>query len=124
MIASGYGVILMAPANTSAGQGALLKQELERIVKALRRAGAHKIILFGSYARGRCDAFTDLDLIVVQESELPFVERTAHLYRQLAPRVAVDFLVYTPQEWEEMRDRPFIQAALAGGKVLYEKGSC
>lgn len=98
----------------------LVEAELTRIVDFLRRSGAHKIILFGSYARGRRDALVDLDLMVVQKSRLPFVERVARLYRQLAPRVAVDLLVYTPAAWEEMQDRPFIRRALAEGKVLYE----
>jgi predicted nucleotidyltransferase len=95
--------------------------ELGRIVELLKRSGALRVILFGSYARGRRDALVDLDLIVVQESRLPFVERTAELYRQVVPKVAVDFLVYTPAEWQEMKDSPFIRHALAEGKVLYEK---
>jgi len=35
--------------------------------------------------------------------------------------VALDLLVYTPQEMEWMRERPFLRQALKTGKVLYEK---
>lgn len=99
----------------------LLKSELHRIENQLRQMGARKIILFGSYARGRADVLTDLDLVVVMDSELPFVQRTAEVYRRIVPRVAADILVYTPDEWQRMQDRPFGQQVLREGKVLYEK---
>ncbi|GFN23693.1 nucleotidyltransferase domain-containing protein [Thermanaeromonas sp. C210] len=93
------------------------------MVNKLRELGAQKIILFGSYARGRADVFTDLDIIVILETGLPFVERTGYVYRELAPRVPSDILVYTPEEWQRMQDRPFIRQALAEGKILYEKST-
>ncbi|MDI6823004.1 MAG: nucleotidyltransferase domain-containing protein [Bacillota bacterium] len=119
-----------APSRRQAGQppsdgpdhARLLKSELRRIANQLRQMGAQKIILFGSYARGRADALTDLDLVAVMDSQLPFVERTAKAYRHIVPRVAADILVYTPDEWERMQDRPFGQQVLREGKVLYEKG--
>ena len=49
-----------------------------------------KVILFGSYASGRNDLFTDLDLLVVMSSEHGFVQRTAELYQQLVTDVDVD----------------------------------
>lgn len=58
---------------------------------------------------------------MILDSELPFIERTGWLYRQLAPRVAADILVYTPEEWERVQGRPFIQKALSEGEVLYEE---
>lgn len=99
----------------------LLRTELDRLVQRLRELGASKIVLFGSYARGREDLCTDLDLFVVMESDLPFVERTAWLYRELSPRVACDILAYTPREWEAMQERSFVREALRRGEVLYEK---
>lgn len=100
---------------------ALLQSELSRFVTALSRIGASKIVLFGSYAEGRKDLYTDLDLFVILESDLPFVERTAWLYKELAPRVACDILAYTPGEWEIMQNRPFVRDAARKGVVLYEK---
>jgi predicted nucleotidyltransferase len=79
-----------------------------------------KVILFGSFAQGRRDLFTDLDLLVVMDSSLDFVARGVDLARRLRAGVALDLLVYTPQEMEAMRDRPFMRHALATGKVLYE----
>ncbi len=105
----------------SSEYAALLESELARLVEELQQLGAIKVIIFGSYARGRVDLFTDLDLLVVFNSDLPFVERIAQLYGQLAPRVAADILAYTPEEWKAMQERPFIQKALSEGKVLYEE---
>ncbi|MBN1888386.1 MAG: nucleotidyltransferase domain-containing protein [Thermoflexales bacterium] len=80
-----------------------------------------KVILFGSYAAGRRDLFTDLDVLVVMHSPLDFVSRCAALARHLQIGVALDLLVYTPQEMDRMRDRPFLRQALGSSKVLYER---
>lgn len=80
-----------------------------------------KVVLFGSYAAGRQDLLTDLDLIVVMDSQLDFVERNAGLARRLHVGVALDLLAYTPDEMERTRERPFMRRALETGRVLYER---
>jgi hypothetical protein len=77
----------------------------------------------GPTPQGRRDLFTDLDLLVVMETSLDFVSRIADLTRQLKAEVPGDLLVYTPEEMERIRDRPFIRHALTTGKVLYESGA-
>lgn len=94
---------------------------MDRFVARLRELGAEKVVLFGSYGEGRADLFTDLDLFVVIDTELPYVERTAWLYKELAPRVACDILAYTPEEWVRMQARSFVRDALRKGEVLYEE---
>ncbi len=42
------------------------------------------------------------------------------LYEHIQPRVGLDLLAYTPQEFEAIRERPFIRQALQEGKVIYE----
>lgn len=102
----------------------LLAQELDNLIRQLRQIPAvQRVILFGSYARGQADLLTDLDLLVVMSSNLDFVSRCANLARQLQAGVALDVLVYTPDELERLRDRPFIDHILKTGKVLYEKKS-
>lgn len=103
----------------------LLREELDRFVKELRDLGARKVLLFGSMAEGRVDAFTDIDLIAVMESKLPFVERCVWIYGRLVPRVAADILVYTPAEFEEMKEgSAFVRHALSKGVTLYEETAC
>lgn len=99
-----------------------LAETLEGIVAALaRRPEVQQVILFGSYAEGRADLLTDLDLLIVIESPHDFVTRTAELYRDLESSVDLDLLVYTPEELERNRHRPFIRRVLEKGRVLYEK---
>lgn len=79
-----------------------LQRALNKIVSHLANMPQlEQVILFGSYAAGRRDLFTDLDLIVVVHSEQDFVHRTAELYQQ--------------------RQRGFVRQALRTGRVLYEK---
>ncbi|TYP57671.1 nucleotidyltransferase domain-containing protein [Thermosediminibacter litoriperuensis] len=99
----------------------LLEKELERITAELKKLGAEKILLFGSYAAGREDLFTDLDIIAVLKSDLPFIERVGFIYRKIVPKVAADILVYTPEEWQTVKEKPFFKRAAAEGRVLYEK---
>lgn len=99
-----------------------LDDALDKILRHLANTPeVEKVILFGSYATGRRDLFTDLDLLVVMASEQDFVRRTAELYRQLQAGVDLDLLVYTPEEFEKQRQRGFVRHALATGHVLYEK---
>jgi predicted nucleotidyltransferase len=80
------------------------------------------VVLFGSYATGRRDLFTDLDLLVVMKSDQDFVTRTARLYQRLHPGVDMDLVVYTPEEFESMRENNvFVRQAIRDGKILYEK---
>lgn len=76
------------------------------------------MILFGSYATGRRDLFTDLDLLVVMESGEDFVARTTSLYRALEPRVDLDLLVYTPEEFERLRQRGLVRRIAETGRTL------
>jgi predicted nucleotidyltransferase len=112
-----------------------LSAEREHYVRALERdlnslaeqlssvPEVQKVVLFGSYAAGRQDLFTDLDILVVMHSPLDFVTRNVDLARRLRVGVALDLLAYTPQEMEQMQDRPFLRHVLETGKVLYEKQS-
>jgi predicted nucleotidyltransferase len=100
----------------------LLDQALERIVAFLSaRPDVQTIILIGSYAAGQRDLFTDLDILVVMDSPLDYLARTDQLRAALQTGVDVDLLVYTPEEFEQLRDKPFLNQALKGSKVLYEK---
>jgi predicted nucleotidyltransferase len=80
-----------------------------------------KIVLFGSLARGDWDEFSDIDLIVVYETEKRFMERLKELYLSWDIPRAVDILAYTPEELHRMiNESCFLQDALKHGKVIYE----
>lgn len=85
--------------------------------------GVRRVSLFGSYARGRRDLFTDLDALVIWDTDLPPLERLKSLYRLLHLPVDLDLLCYTPGEFESMRDGPFLRRVAAEELVLLEKKS-
>ena len=98
-----------------------LHRELERITEQLKSVGVWRIILFGSLAQGEVGLTTDIDLIVVYETDKRFLDRLEELYAAAQPKMALDILAYTPEEFERLREeRPFVKDAVAAGKVLYE----
>jgi predicted nucleotidyltransferase len=99
-----------------------LEENLPSLVQQLAAMPAvHRVILIGSYAQGRRDLFTDLDLVVVIDSTQDFVMRNANLIQQLHFTVALDLLAYTPEEFTRMVERPFLRHALKTAQVLYAK---
>ncbi len=92
-----------------------------RIVERLSGVdGIRRVSLFGSYARGRRDLFTDLDVLVVWETERPLLERLRFLYPLLYVGIGLDLICYTRAEFETMRDHPFLREALKDEVLLYE----
>lgn len=99
--------------------GALLSQlraifEKHRILRA---------IVFGSFGRGEVSRHSDLDLILIQNTQKRFLDRYDELLYEIVHAVPgrdVDLLIYTPKELAQMADRPFIATALREGKVIYE----
>ena len=97
-----------------------LWQEVDRLTTAASELGVRQIVLFGSLIRGEAGLTSDLDLLIVWETPLGFLERTVELYRRLQPRVSTDLLVYTSSEMRRMIHTPFVRRVLEEGRVLYE----
>lgn len=99
-----------------------LERELGRIVSRCRELGYEKVILFGSLARGDVGPWSDIDLILVKETEKRFLDRLEEFYSLVLPDVSVDALVYTPDEFARLaRERAFVKRALREGVVLYDQ---
>ena len=102
----------------------LLSSISDEIVRRIRAiAEPEKIILFGSYARGEEGIDSDLDLLIVLNSDLPRHKRAVPFYEALSGLgVAKDIVVYTPSEVEEWQTASCSLAAtvLREGEVLYE----
>lgn len=81
-----------------------------------------KIILFGSYAYGRPKPWSDVDLLVVLETDNPKqIQMDINLSFQ--DPIGVDILVRTPQEIEQripLGDY-FLCDIVSKGQVLYER---
>lgn len=99
-----------------------LDREIKRIVEKLKKDKSVKLVLiFGSMARGDVRGTSDIDLIVVKETKKKFLDRLDEFYKDA--EVAMDVLVYTPEEFEKMKNRSFIKKAIEEGKILYEAKS-
>lgn len=104
---------------------ALLDKELQRYLLLLQQHYyPEKVILFGSAATDQTGEWSDLDLVIVKQTDRGFLDRTKDVMRLLRPQIGVDILVYTPDEFDDLcRERPFFQnEIIAKGKVLYERG--
>jgi predicted nucleotidyltransferase len=107
-------------------RGQLLQDELTRYLRIFRSMPeAERVILFGSMAAGPVKPESDIDLVVVLRSELSFWPRVIKLRQQLGPKVGLDLLVYSPEEFTRLcEERPFFRdEILIRGKVLYERAS-
>jgi len=82
-----------------------------------------RAIIFGSYARGDADAVSDLDLLLIEPTTLPFLERGRQHLRLFRMGVALDVLVYTPDEYEGLRQagHPLIERVEREGITIYAR---
>jgi hypothetical protein len=98
-------------------------RDLREFVRKLgEECNADRIILFGSHAQGRAAPDSDVDLLIVAESDLPRLKRLQKLYASAPKRdFPVDFLWYTPEEVEEHAGQTLtlIGRILQEGLVLY-----
>lgn len=103
----------------------LLEAELARYLQLLTGVVAlERVILFGSLVSGQIHSGSDIDLVIIQQTSLPFWKRLREMRRLLQPNVGTDLIIYTPEEFEQLRQqRSFVrEAILSKGRVIYERG--
>ncbi len=106
-------------------EAAAVLQAIEEMSRRIaNRFKPHKVILFGSRARGADDADSDVDLLVVMD--ITGSKQQKEIEIRLALRglgVAKDVVVVTPQEYEKYANvvGSIIYPAVREGKVLYER---
>jgi predicted nucleotidyltransferase len=98
-----------------------LPRFLPELCRRLAARGAQRIYLFGSWARGEADEDSDVDLVVIQETSLPFFDRLREAARELEPEWNVDILVYNPEEFQRMIERgnALAETVIEEGTLLY-----
>lgn len=98
-----------------------MNEVVRRIVETVH---PKQVVLFGSRARGDNRPDSDVDLLIIQESNLPRFKRSIPIRKAIAGLLpSKDIIVYTPEEVREWEGVPnsFIMTALSQGKVLYEE---
>lgn len=99
-----------------------LMDRIEKLTGCLKRYNPEQIIIFGSYARGEADEQSDLDVVVIKQTEKRFLDRLIEVAKCLDNDLGkVDVFVYTREEFEEMRQsgNPFIEKVVTEGRVIY-----
>ena len=98
---------------------------LAQVVQVLTsRYQPERIVLFGSWAYGEPSDESDIDVLIIKQTDQPFHRRWAEVAKLLQPVVrGVDFspFVMTPKELtqrQRARD-PFIEDVLTRGETLY-----
>ncbi len=96
---------------------------LEAVIQRLINGyDPERIILFGSHATGEARTESDIDLLIVKETDERPIDRRIEVERLLSDRrVPLDLLVYTPRELLDLfaAGSPFIEEVVESGRVLY-----
>ncbi|MXX81204.1 MAG: hypothetical protein F4Y69_09270 [Chloroflexi bacterium] len=85
-----------------------LEAEFLRIAGAMRQLGAERFWLAGDLARDNVGPESELELLVVHETEQPFHRRSDFFQTHLRPQVGTSFIIYTPDEFLELRERDLL----------------
>jgi predicted nucleotidyltransferase len=79
-----------------------LEENLSRILEALKAHYApEQVIVFGSLTTGHVTETSDLDLLIVKDTDKRFYDRIREVVKMCDYDIGVDFLVYTPKELAE-----------------------
>ncbi len=107
-----------------AGNKEVRKIILEMVEKIIKEYQPKKIILFGSYAYGETTKDSDIDLLIIKNTDKRPIDRwveVKRLLRDTTRTFPVAPLVYTEKEVKErtvLKDF-FIEEILGKGEVLY-----
>ena len=100
-----------------------LQKEIDSVTtQIIEKYKPERIILFGSAARGDTSVHSDVDFLIIKK-DIPHygAERIRELSRIIKRNIAVDFLIYHPEEFQNrlsMGD-PFLESIVKEGKILY-----
>jgi predicted nucleotidyltransferase len=96
----------------------------EIVNRIVLQCNPDKIILFGSYAAGNPNPDSDLDLIVIRDTDLPRQKRSFDIQKSLiGTLIPMDILVYTQKEFdqEQQEKYSFLHSAIKNSKIVYER---
>jgi uncharacterized protein len=101
----------------------IIEEVVDKIIKEYQ---PEKIILYGSYAYGKPNPDSDIDLFIVKDTDKDWLDRFVEVKRLVYKplrHISISPHVYTPKETSErlaVRDA-FIEEILNQGEVLYAR---
>ena len=107
---------------------------IREIVSRLLTLDPYRIVLFGSHALGAGDSGSDIDLLVILDSEVisrTYEERMKRRLRvrdsiqEINKHIPIDLIIYTKAEHEFLQKHgtSFLNEIESSRKTLYEKAS-
>src|SRR3954471_1376362 len=97
----------------------LLEEEARRFAVEAPPYGAMAAWIVGDVARGIVGPETELEIVLIQETEEPFQRRGEFWETHLRPRVGTRYLVYTPEEVDDLGEvDPLLAGAMTSGEAL------
>ncbi|MBC7684983.1 MAG: nucleotidyltransferase domain-containing protein [Bdellovibrionales bacterium] len=104
----------------------LRPSEIDALVQGIvARTDPETVIVFGSYAKGNATSTSDLDLLLIRQTDEAPARRADAVRPLLASLlVRVDVHVYTLAEIAAYRADPlsFISSVLRTGRIAYQRG--
>lgn len=99
---------------------------IEHIKKSLlpffKMSKTKKAYLFGSFAEGTMTRKSDVDLMIITDTDKRFFDRYNDYdqIQQILSDRSIEMLIYTPEELNSIAHRAFIRRILTDGQVIYE----
>jgi len=115
------------PISSSKKTGQVSKQTIRAIVDHIaKHFQPEKIVLFGSYAYGKPDSGSDLDLLIVMDTPEGEMEKALAIRKNLPPYpFTIDVIVRSRETLEKRKKMGdwFLQEITKNGKVIYERAN-
>lgn len=109
-----------------------LDRKLKQILEDLKPYQPEKVILYGSYAKGNPRRDSDIDLLIIKETDKEYFENIREVCQLLRPKKyygtlkyikGLDPIVLTPSQIRKRLSLGdfFVEDIIREGKVIYEK---
>lgn len=109
-----------------------LKSIKSKLISALKPYQPQKIYIYGSYARGQNKKDSDLDVLIIKNTNKQPRQRLGDVYSLIYSRknlesrafnISIEPIVYTPREFEIRKNinDSFIKELVKDAQLIYEK---
>ncbi len=101
----------------------IIRQLEEYCREIARELNPQAVILFGSFATGDINEGSDIDIMVIADFQVGFLDRIKLLLNLNRFNLPIEPIGYTSEELEHMKRKgnPFITEVLTTGRVIYSK---